>query len=182
MERSSVVAKANSQAWAKRVDPDVLGYLLSGFLCHHQHPNKWRDEVLCLVTDDEPYKSMEELEVHCDSLVQLSAVLPFAIIPSCTAEACRTLVNAGSHNAFGIRSGSEDGEEYMGYGVYPSASYFNHSCTPSILKGRVGSVWEFRAAHDIEEGEEWNFECMCKRCIREAESCPSQSLLSFGQS
>ena len=199
------VAKTISQPWAKHVDPNVLGYLLSGILYFHQHPALWESEILCLAADNEPYKSTEELQSHCDSLVQLIALLPLTILPSCTADVCRILASCGSHNAFGIRSGSVDGEEYMGYGVWPSASYFNHSCSdPNIVKQRNGGVWEFRAARDIEEGDQccitylggdekdltvwerrarlyevWDFECMCERCVHEAGSCPSQSVLSF---
>ncbi|KAK5130578.1 hypothetical protein LTR08_001897 [Meristemomyces frigidus] len=199
-------ARFPSQAWAKHVDPDTLGYLLSGILCAHQTNDRWQDEVLCLAADDEPYKSMEELDAHCNSFVQLRAILPFDLLPSCTTTVCRALANAGSRNVFGIRSGS-DGEEYMGYAMYPSASYFNHSCTPGIAKRRTGNVWEFCTVKEIEAGDEccitylggdekdltvwerrarldevWGFECMCGRCVREAESCPSQSLLSFGSS
>jgi hypothetical protein len=145
--------------------------------------------------DEEPYRSHHDLEAHCQAFLQLYSLIPQELLGSCTSCVCRTLASAGSHNAFGIRAGSEDGEEYMGYGIYPSASYFNHSCSPNIIKRRLGRTWEFMAGRDIEKGEEccitylggdeedlnvlerrarlsvvWNFECMCKRCTGEAKS------------
>lgn len=192
---SKLQAKSLSQDWMKRVDPDILGYFLSGILYRHQHPDRWHEDVMGLAMDEEPYKSPEELAAHCNSFVQLCTIVPQALLESCTATVCQTLVNAGSHNAFGIRSGSDDGEEYAGYALYPSASYFNHSCAPNVLKRRVGSSWEFVTAREVEEGEEccitylggdekhltvserrtrlsdtWAFECICERCLFEAGS------------
>ncbi|KAK5115374.1 hypothetical protein LTR85_009834 [Meristemomyces frigidus] len=188
-------AKSLSQPWTKHVDPNILSYFLSGVLFRSLHPNHWQKDVLCLAMDEEPYRSTEDLAAHCNSFVQLCTIVPGPLLESCTADVCRTLINAGSHNAFGIRSGSDDGEEYAGYALYPSASYFNHSCTPNILKRRVGGSWEFVTARDVDESEEccitylggdekhltvserrarlsetWGFECICGRCLFEAGS------------
>ena len=178
---------------AETFDADILGYLLSGILFESRHPGKWREKVLDLAMDETPYPDGLDLESHCRSFEQLSSILPPPLQAHCTSRLCQQLVNATSHNSFGLRSGSEDGEEYMGYALYPDASYFNHSCSPNISKRRKGNRWEFRAAKDIVEDEEccitylggdeddlgvearrarlrsyWGFECMCHRCVQES--------------
>ncbi|KAK0342563.1 Histone-lysine N-methyltransferase set-6 [Friedmanniomyces endolithicus] len=141
-------------ALASSIDPDILGYLLSGILHHDQQPDRWREAVMTLAMHDEPYSTTHDLEAHCNSFVQLCSIMPVSLLRSCTIEVCRALAAASSHNAFGIRSGGEDGEEYMGYGVYPSASYFNHSCHPNVAKQRVGNVWRFWVTEDVRQGDE----------------------------
>ncbi|KXT12996.1 hypothetical protein AC579_3161 [Pseudocercospora musae] len=178
---------------AQSMDTDLLGYLLEGALLCHQRPEKWRQEVLSLAMDDTPYKTKQELDSNCKAFLQLASILPESILPTLTAELCLALVQADNHNAFGIRAGGEDSEEYMGYGVYPAASYFNHSCDPNIGKQRKGRSWEFHALRDISPGEEccitylggderdmdvlervrrlrdvWDFVCICPRCKAEA--------------
>ncbi|KAK0272154.1 Histone-lysine N-methyltransferase set-6 [Friedmanniomyces endolithicus] len=179
-------------AVASSIDPDILGYLLSGILYHYQQPDRWREAVLTLVMHDEPYSTTHDLETHCNSFVQLSSIMSASLLGSCTVQVCRALAAVSSHNAFGIRSGGEDGEEYMGYGVYPSASYFNHSCRPNVAKQRIDNAWKFWVTEDVRQGEElcisylggdekdlnvrqrrghlwevWGFVCECVRCQRE---------------
>jgi SET and MYND domain-containing protein len=110
------------------------------------------------------------------------------MLPSVTASVCRQTVARDSNNSFGIRSLEDDGCEYFGWGVWPEASFFNHSCQPNVGKRRVGREWQFWAARDIECGEEllisylggdeedldhvgrrdrlrvWGFDCSCSRC------------------
>ena len=185
--------KAVHHVWTQVVDPDILGYLLSGILFRHRYPDEWKERVLSLAMDKEPYTTTKDLEAHCNSFLQLVAVIPLSLLDSCTTEACLSLAQAGSHNAFGIRSGGEDNEEYMGYSVYPEASYFNHSCSPNISKKREGKSWVFSIARPVREGEQlcisylggdekdmtlaerrarlqqvWGFECKCERCQQEA--------------
>lgn len=107
----------------------------------------------------------------------------------------RAIIGKNLSNAFGIWSEvsdpSED-KEFLGYGVYPSASYFNHSCAPNIVKRRNGETLEFTTLRDIEVGEElcinygnytnepvkirraqlseWFFDCGCSKCIEELNS------------
>lgn len=185
--------KPNARTQPPRsVDPDVLSYLLSGILFFYRHAEKWNEDVLNLAVGPTPYRDSLDLEAHCNSFVQLAFFLPPELSSCCTSELCQALVSATSHNSFGIRSGSDEGEEYMGYALYPDASYFNHSCSANVVKKRIGSVWEFRAAKDIGEGEQccitylggdeydltviarrarlkvhWGFECMCERCLKE---------------
>jgi SET and MYND domain-containing protein len=164
-------------------------------LFHFQGPERHNSIILPLAMDETAYKSTFDLETHVNSFLQLTALVPEDVLASVTSELCRTLINAASHNSFGIRSGSEDMEEYMGYALYPEASYFNHSCTPNIAKERVDNVWEFYASRDIGVGEEccityfggdeedmavkvrrlrarehWGFVCMCARCMQESQA------------
>ena len=69
----------------------------------------------------------------------------------------RSIIGKNLSNAFGIWSEvtdpSED-KEFLGFGVYPSASFFNHSCSPNIVKTRNNSEMVFTTSKDIEIGEE----------------------------
>lgn len=184
--------KSLHHVWTQPVDPDIMAYLLSGIIFRHQFPEAYEREVATLAMDPEPYKDNADLEAHCNAFLQLIATVPRALVPSCTTQLCQVLSNAGSHNSFGIRAGGDDGEEYMGYSLYPEASYFNHSCAPNISKKRVGRQWEFKIAREVAAGEElcitylggdekdltvkerrdrlkgvWGFECMCQRCRQE---------------
>jgi hypothetical protein len=180
------------QEWQQAVDADILSYLLSGILLNHHRPSIYQSEVLDLAMDPIPYKSPPDLEAHCNSFLQLCTILPPDLLSDYTPSLCQTMISAASHNSFGIRSGSDDGDEYLGYGLYPGASYFNHSCRPNIGKKREGNAWEFRALRDILPGEEccitylggdedeltvverwsrlklyWGFDCVCIRCREE---------------
>ena len=173
-----------------KVNPDQLGFLLSGIQLYHDHPERWAEDILTLAHDEEPYCSSEDLEAHVHSLLQLTAILPETLVTSCKPEVCRDLVNVTGHNSFDINAGGEDGEEYVGCGLYPAASYFNHSCSPNIAKRRDGHGWTFRAARNIAIGEECcitylggeerclsmgdrrdrlkAFVCMCPACEKES--------------
>jgi len=105
-------------------------------------------------------------------------------------------------NSFGIWDrgvgsvcdGNGDGErgEMFGWGIYISASFFNHSCDPNVRKEALGRGYVFYTARDVEAGEElcisyiggecatqgleerrkslkesWFFECACVRCVTE---------------
>lgn len=182
--------KGNSNTSNATVDPDILGYLLPSILSHHRSPRAWLEEITVLAQDTTPYRSTHDLSAHTDSYLHLSTLLPKPLLTSCTPSLCHLAVTAASHNSFGIRS--PDGEEYMGYALYPTASYFNHSCEPNISKARVGRQWIFQADRNIAVGEEccitymggdekdmsrverrarlqehWGFTCMCFRCLRE---------------
>lgn len=175
------------------IDPDVLGILLSAVLTYHCDPTSWNNTTE-LAMDTTPFKTWYDLQMHYQSFKQLLALLPDELKPSCTPEVCLKAIQAGSHNAFGIRSGSEDGEEYLGYAIYPQASYFNHSCAPNIGKKRIGRTWYFYCVEDVTPDEQlcisylggdekdlslaerrarlervWGFVCKCQRCTREEE-------------
>jgi len=79
--------------------------------------------------------------------------------------------------------------ENLGSVMYPSASYFNHSCDPNVTKVRRGRRVLFVTSKYVEAGEElcisyghterelverrqvlrdwWGFSCNCSRCRRE---------------
>lgn len=96
-------------------------------------------------------------------------------------------------NAFGIwskTSSSLEDKEYYGFALYPSAAFFNHSCSPNLEKARREEALVITAKKDIQLGEElcinygnllssnllerrqslkeWNFDCLCERCITES--------------
>ncbi|KAJ8609729.1 hypothetical protein MRB53_038966 [Persea americana] len=174
-------------------DPDVLSFLLSAVIAHHQQPDVWKEELLALAMDEVPYTTMHELQAHCTSFTQLKDIIPEEMAASISVNTCQTIAGAASHNAFGIRSGSDDNEEYMGYGVWTTASFFNHACHPNVRKQRVCQEWQFFAAEDVEPGQQlcisylggderdmhvnerrlrllhtWGFMCNCFRCVSEA--------------
>jgi len=185
-------AKPLPSRWSSTIDPDILSFFLTGVLSHHVDPVGWQDDMLGLAMDETPYRSDQDLELHCRSFIQLMTILPDDLLSSTTSFMCRLMVAAGGHNAFGIRSGSTDGEEYMGYGIYPSASYLNHSCNPNISKCRRGRDWELTTARKVDKGEQccisylggderhltvsqrrkrlkevWQFDCACALCTVE---------------
>lgn len=180
--------KASSKALQQKISPDIMAFIVSGIVCHHNNPQDW-PKVLALADDQTPYHSADDLAAFVRSYLHLLAILPVSLLSSLTPEIVFLLSSRDSHNSFGIRSLEDDGSEFFGYGCWPAASYFNHSCGPNIEKKRVGRVWEFRAGSDIEVGEElnitylsgeerklsrgkrretlkknWGFHCACARC------------------
>lgn len=135
-----------------------------------------------------PYLLISYINVY--KFVRL--VVPDCLLPYVTPNNIRGIIGRNLTNAFGIWSPitEEDEErEFFGFGVYASASYFNHSCDPNIQKTRVGNRYEFIASRDISNGEElcisygvrksdnveerrkclkeWFFLCGCCRCVQE---------------
>jgi hypothetical protein len=82
--------------------------------------------------------------------------------------------------------------ENLGSAMYPSASYFNHSCDPNVTKVRRGRIILFVTSRDVDDGDElcisyghterkveerrkllqdwWGFNCVCSRCTRESQT------------
>lgn len=163
--------------------------LLSGILVRSRDCDMWAS-ILALWPNQKPYKSADDLGEHVRSLLHLVAVLPPSLLPYATPETCYNLATRDSMNSFGIRSLDDDGAEFFGYGVWTSASYFNHSCSPNVEKKRDGRAWRFTAGRDVRKGEElcitylsgeeraldtdsrrkllrnsWGFECVCDKCV-----------------
>jgi hypothetical protein len=180
--------KALSKALQGQITPDVMSFCVSGIVWRHLHPEQW-ERVLALTTDKTPYHSSEDLQAFTRAYLHLLAILPLPLLPLVTAKSIITLSSRDSHNSFGIRSLEDDGSEFFGYGCWPAASYFNHSCSPNIEKNREGRTWYFRAGKNFKKGEElcitylsgeerrlsrgqrmlrlkktWGFDCMCERC------------------
>ncbi|KAL6706955.1 Histone-lysine N-methyltransferase set-6 [Coniothyrium glycines] len=181
--------KALQKALIQRISPEAMSFCVSGILWRYYHAQEW-DKVLALAADDTPYNSAEDLQAFTRTYLHLLAILPLPLLPLVTFETIFVLSSRDSHNSFGIRSLEDDGSEFFGYGCWPAASYFNHSCGPNIDKQREGRVWHFRAGRDIEKGEElcitylsgeerklsrgkrmltlknnWGFDCGCQRCV-----------------
>lgn len=190
MHRKALQSIMSSQAY-----PDTITFLLSAVLTlsDQGRSDNW-STILELVADKTPYPSPQDLIKHVRSYLHLLAVLPLPMLDHISAETCLALVSRDSHNSFGIRSLDDNGAEMFGFGVWPLASYFNHSCLPNVAKKRVGRAWEFWAAHDIHEGDElcisymggdegelnlserrgrsediWGFSCACVKCVAEEE-------------
>jgi len=180
--------KALQKALTQPLSPDTMSFCISGVLWKYNNPQDW-DRVVALATDDTPYHNSDDLIAFTRSYLHLLAILPLPLLQHITPETLFLLSTRDSHNSFGIRSLEDDGSEFFGYGCWPAASYFNHSCGPNIEKSRVGRVWHFRAGRDIEQGSElcitylsgeerklsrgkrmkvlkgnWGFQCGCERC------------------
>lgn len=180
--------KALQKALLQPLSPDILSFCLSGILSLHTHPAR-HPHLLALASDPTPYHNTPDLVAFTRTYLHLLAVLPLPLLPLTTPETLFTLSSRDSHNSFGIRSLEDDGSEFFGYGCWPAASYFNHSCAPNVNKRREARQWIFSAARDIGRGEEicitylsgeerkqsrevrrktlkrnWGFECACERC------------------
>jgi hypothetical protein len=165
-----------------------MSFCISGILWRYRQPQDW-EKVVALADDNTPYHNSDDLEAFTRTYLHLLAILPLPLLEFTTAETLFLLSSRDSHNSFGIRSLEDDGSEFFGYGCWPAASYFNHSCGPNIVKQRNGRIWEFRADRDIGSGEElcitylsgeerklsrekrmltlkrnWGFDCGCERC------------------
>lgn len=200
--------KAVAQALAKAPLRDILSFLLSGVLCAALEPEMW-EGVLDLVDVETPYRLPHALQFHITSYYHLLACCPVALLPNIKADNLRTLARKGAHNVFNIWSqdlltstststststtdSTATGSECLGYALWPSASYFNHSCAPNVHKQRNGRTWKFWAQENVEPGQElcitylggdekemsrgerveklrgnWGFECACLRCKEE---------------
>lgn len=180
--------RAIQKAQQAPISPDIMSFLLSGLLIHTTQPTSW-PSILALATDTTPYHSTADLLSFTRSYLALLTILPIPLLPHLTPTTCLTLSSRDSHNSFGIRSLDDEGSEFFGYGCWPSASYFNHSCEPNLVKRRVGRVWEFCTRRDVQGEEElcisylsgeerglghgkrverlranWGFVCGCVRC------------------
>jgi hypothetical protein len=191
-EPAAQVTKQHKKALAKalqgQITPDVMSFCVSGIVWRYLHPERW-ERVLALAADKTPYHSSEDLRAFIRAYLHLLAILPLTLLPLVTAESMITLSSRDSHNSFGIRSLEDEGSEFFGYGCWPAASYFNHSCGPNVEKNREGQAWYFRAGRNIGKGDElcitylsgeerrlsrgqrmlrlkktWGFDCMCARC------------------
>ncbi|KCV67856.1 hypothetical protein H696_05585 [Fonticula alba] len=140
-------------------------------------------DLYSLTTNLSAYKNDEATIFFWKTIVVfLRKVLPASFIDDTDDEVLEVLCRAEC-NSFGFW---DDGEELYSYGVFPDASYFNHSCAPNAYKFTRGRDVFFRALRTIEEGEEVNisyilisdafenrqkylseyycFQCGCPRC------------------
>jgi hypothetical protein len=180
--------RALQKALIAPLTPDVLAFCVAGILWQHAHPSQL-PSLLALAADATPYHSADDLAAFTRTYLQLLAALPLPLLPLVTPHTLLCLSSRDSHNSFGIRSLADDGSEFFGYGCWPAASYFNHSCAPNVLKKRVARTWEFRLGEAVRTGAElcitylsgeermlsrvkrmerlrrnWGFDCGCVRC------------------
>lgn len=176
-------------------DPYVVWYMFEGLVHPISHLDNW-EALEQLVEDELPYKEVGDLGKNAQAYLMLLAVVPRTLLPYITQAAVRSLQAHSSHNVFGLRSLDEGGEEgdagseCFGYGLWPVASYWNHSCAPNVQKQRRGRMWKFWASRNIARGEElcisylggderdddlnerkkklkgvWGFDCGCSKCL-----------------
>jgi SET and MYND domain-containing protein len=111
--------------------------------------------------------------------------------PYVTPSGIRSIIGKRLANIFGIWSKDEpDGSnEFFGYSLYPSASFFNHSCRPNLIDIGIGPTITLKLVKDVKKDEEllisylyssnddfeirqknlkeWFFDCLCQRCVEE---------------
>ena len=197
------------QATELPVDADSPHFLLSAVLTAYSLASNENVDANVLATSSIPslsplvedvstFESSVSLLQYIRSYTLLLAILPVELLPFVQPSLFRDLASKASYNAFSIRpSGNSDGEEsgeYLGWGLWPTASVFNHSCIPNVRKERRGREWHFYAdcqngGNTVQPGEElcitylggdekemsvverrkklseeWAFFCRCERC------------------
>lgn len=180
--------RALQQALSDSPPVDVLTFQTHAILTRYMSPGKW-SAILSLADEPRPYASKQELRDHIRAYLRLAATLPQEVLPLVTPDTLRTAKSREVHNSFGIRSLGDEGSEFFGFGVWPSASYLNHSCAPNVRRRRVGRTWVFEAKGDVPAGRElymsylngeeetltaaerkarlrktWGFDCACAVC------------------
>ncbi|KAK5193285.1 Histone-lysine N-methyltransferase set-6 [Exophiala xenobiotica] len=189
--------KALRQAQSLHPDPDTIWFLLDAVIQSvRQHDTDIVDVTADLAADPRAYINADDLNLHIEAYLSLLSILPDELLPHVQQSLLRAIQSRTTHNSFGLRSLDEGGElgtagsECFGFGVWPAASYWNHSCEPNLTKQRNGRMWKFWASRDIRAGEElcisylggderdmdtaerrekltriWGFECQCARCL-----------------
>ncbi|KAK9464346.1 hypothetical protein V1512DRAFT_278475 [Lipomyces arxii] len=131
------------------------------------------------------------LESHVRVYLFLKIIMPEQYQQYITTANVRGLLGREAANAFGIWQIPLHLEsECLGSSIYPSASYFNHSCDPNVLKTRTGRQMHFITTRPVKAGQElcisygmllnmpcskrkeflheqWYFDCNCTRCLAE---------------
>lgn len=170
----------------------VLHYeyrILSGVLSEEEIKEKAAFDMLQLSELDKIYKYPYLLPAYINIFKTIKVLAPPEYLPFVTQHHIRAIIGRNLTNAFGIWSPAthEDEErEFFGFGVYPSASFFNHSCAFNVKKIRHGRAYEFITCRDVAEGDElcisygltglepvqerqkllneWFFSCGCPKC------------------
>ncbi|KAI6132914.1 SET domain-containing protein [Pisolithus croceorrhizus] len=128
------------------------------------------------------------LSAHLRIYAFLCNALPKYLLPYIPTTV-REVFARDTGNAFGIWDGDRR-DEMLGWGVWISASYFNHNCSPNIRKTRQGRTLHFETTRAVSAGEElcisyvdtdqpvaqrqkdlessWFFRCDCSRCKLES--------------
>lgn len=200
----------------RRLDADIVTYVISGILAAYRNsrrfakleqsdtnPQTYLPSLFELVPDEQVFNdnpmTSSPLHDYTTAYLIMLALVPADLLDLASSQLITNLASRAAHNAFSIRpAGNSDGEqsgEFLGWGVWPEASFFNHSCRPNIRKERVGRSWIFSVdCHNgVKEGEQlcitylggdekdldvherrqrleeqWGFVCGCERCLEEA--------------
>ncbi|KAF9002566.1 hypothetical protein BDQ17DRAFT_1357095 [Cyathus striatus] len=123
-------------------------------------------------------------------LRQVIANLPLYM----TSAAVRALLGRDHGNVFGIWDNGAEENEMLGWGMYVFGSYFNHDCSPNLVKTRSGRAMNFTTTGPVSHGQElcisyvdvgenttaserchelrkeWFLSCLCSRCKGELEA------------
>lgn len=176
---------------------DTARFVMSGLIRRYLDDkagadNSWKG-VLELQDNEMPYVTSHP-EI-LSSLLRIYAFLQEALVDNTLlfpyvqhCDLVRALLGRDPANVFGLHDNCD--KQMLGFGLYVSASYFNHDCTPNVRKERVGRLMRFYALRDIQPDEElcisyvdtqearqkrredlwkgWYFHCMCRRCAEEA--------------
>ncbi|KAG8833093.1 hypothetical protein FRC17_000032 [Serendipita sp. 399] len=140
------------------VDVDDARFLLSAILSFYRSPGSFQ-EILQMVPTLKPYSdSKSTLRQHIAIYHYLLSVIPIdsPIIEYITPAQIIATVTRDAGNSFGIWDQALAGQELFAYGMYPSASYFNHSCNPNVTKEREGREYVFKASAEIPVGAQKN--------------------------
>lgn len=133
------------------------------------------------------------LESYTNIYKFVRLVSPDEFLPYVTPKSIRDIIGRNLTNAFGVWSPitqEEEEREFFGFGVYPSGSFFNHSCEFNVTKIRKNASYEYVTVEDVAPGaelcisygiratdsveerrkalSEWFFHCGCTRCVAEA--------------
>ena len=171
----------------------MLFFLLSGVLsaASTSWSSKW--QAILSLNPSPVYNTFSLLEETTTSYLHLMASPPISLLPLVTRETMEVIIFRDIANSFGIWSSKEDdGGEMLGHGTWPNASFFNHSCSPTVTQNRVGRNWVFKTLKDCIPGTEmcisyirdkekelgvvqrrellkngWGFVCRCSLCLKE---------------
>jgi hypothetical protein len=202
--RASTPTKAQARAIQKARqaltadDEDDVYFLLSGILGFARSDQESRD-FTTLAPSYDPYLSRPDtLSSHIRMYHFLLAIVPPSLLDHVTPLTLLSIVTRDSHNSFSIRDAGSESDytttEFLGYGTWSLASFYNHSCEPNVVKQRQGRSMTFRTFRVVGEGEElvisylggeenlkeavderaerlrvgWGFVCGCARCRRES--------------
>ncbi|KAL5531236.1 hypothetical protein ACEPAG_4113 [Sanghuangporus baumii] len=212
-DRSS---KSQKQALAQAIalpilNTDTLSFLLSGVLCASSSSRSplWRALLTLNPSLHAVYANTDVLRQITTTLLHFTAILPLQLLPYISRETFEAVLARDVANSFGIwsiqeeaqcelnnsSSDMQEGAEMLGYGTWPIASFFNHSCEPNVARRRISRKWVFTSAREVSEDEElcisyirgeentlnlterqkrlkdaWGFGCRCAKCVREEEN------------
>ena len=200
---SGILAAYKSQTRGASIDEDnIMRQNGARTIPSVNYPKRMLPSLFELVPDDQVFvanpMTPSPLPDYASSYLVLLSLLPAEILPLLSTDLVINLASRASHNAFSIRpEGTSDGDqsgEFLGWGVWPEASFFNHSCRPNVRKSRIGRLWSFYADANVKEDDQlcitylggderdlnvyerrkrlqdqWGFTCGCLRCVEESE-------------